>query len=109
MRQAHGELMPAHARRSSWGALCAQAVRRDGALRCNYHPGMSDLRFEWAGDKAADNARKHGVTVEEAETVFTDEFGILLDDPDHSIDEDRFVLLGLSGRARITSHGLVEV
>jgi len=70
---------------------------------------MSDLRFEWAGDKAADNARKHGVTVEEAETVFTDEFGILLDDPDHSIDEDRFVLLGLSGRARITSHGLVEV
>ena len=61
---------------------------------------MSDLQFEWARDKAADNARKHDVTFEEAETVFTDEFGILLDDPDHSIDEDRFVLLGLSARLR---------
>ena len=61
---------------------------------------MSDLQFEWARDKAADNARKHGVTFEEAETVFTDEFGILLDDPDHSTDEDRFVLLGLSARLR---------
>jgi hypothetical protein len=61
---------------------------------------MSDLQFEWARDKAADNARKHGVTFEEAETVFTDEFGILLDDPDHSIDEDRFVLLGFSAMLR---------
>jgi len=61
---------------------------------------MSDLRFEWSRDKAADNARKHGVTFEEAETVFTDEFGIVLDDPDHSIDEDRFILLGLSARLR---------
>lgn len=61
---------------------------------------MLDLRFTWDAAKAAENARKHGVTFEEAETIFTDEFGILLDDPDHSTHEDRFVLLGLSARLR---------
>jgi uncharacterized protein len=57
---------------------------------------MSDLRFEWDPAKAAANARKHGVTFQEALTVFSDELGLLLDDPDHSASEERFVLLGLS-------------
>ena len=61
---------------------------------------MVELRFEWDPAKAVDNARKHRVTFEEAQTIFADEFGILLDDPDHSSDEDRFVLLGLSPRLR---------
>jgi hypothetical protein len=61
---------------------------------------MPELRFEWDPAKAVDNASRHGVTFEEAQTIFADEFGILLDDPDHSGDEDRFVLLGLSTRLR---------
>ena len=57
---------------------------------------MSDLRFEWDPAKAAANVRKHGVTFQEALTVFSDELGLLLDDPDHSASEERFVLLGRS-------------
>lgn len=62
---------------------------------------MSDLHFEWDPAKAAANLRKHGVSFEEAETVFWDERGLLIDDPEHSIGEQRFVLLGLSARLRI--------
>ena len=62
---------------------------------------MSDLRFEWDAAKARANHRKHGVSFEEAETVFLDEHALLLDDPDHSEGEDRFVLLGLSSRFRV--------
>ena len=62
---------------------------------------MSDLRFEWEARKDAKNRRKHGVPFSEAETVFSDENALLLDDPDHSIREDRFVLLGLSSALRL--------
>lgn len=62
---------------------------------------MDRLHFEWDPGKAAANFRKHGVSFEEAETVFSDEQALLLDDPDHSEDEDRFVLLGLSAQLRI--------
>ena len=61
---------------------------------------MPDLRFEWDRRKNAQNERKHGVSFEEAETVFLDERALLLDDPDHSNGEDRFVLLGLSTAVR---------
>lgn len=61
---------------------------------------MSDLRCEWDARKSRANLRKHGVSFEEAETVFFDERALLLDDPDHSEDEDRFVLLGLSAALR---------
>jgi len=57
---------------------------------------MGDLRFTWDPGKARANERKHGVTFEEATTVFFDEEAILIDDPDHSVDEDRFLLVGLS-------------
>ena len=57
---------------------------------------MSDLHIEWDPRKNAANRRKHGVSFEEASTVFGDERALLLDDPDHSDDEDRFILLGLS-------------
>ncbi|HUG21980.1 BrnT family toxin [Piscinibacter sp.] len=63
---------------------------------------MSELHFEWDGRKAAsNNATKHGVTFEEARTVFVDERAKLIDDPDHSEDEGRFVLLGLSSTLRL--------
>ena len=50
--------------------------------------------FEWDEKKAAANFRKHGVSFEEAKTAFSDEHARLISDPDHSEDEDRFVLLG---------------
>jgi len=59
------------------------------------------LRFEWDPRKAAANLRKHGVSFEDAQTVFTDERARLIDDPDHSADEDRFLLLGLSSSLRV--------
>lgn len=62
---------------------------------------MADLRFEWDARKSRLNERKHGVAFEEAETVFSDEYALLLDDPGHSADEERFILLGLSARFRI--------
>lgn len=62
---------------------------------------MSVLRFEWDGRKAAANLRKHGVSFEEAKSVFYDERARLIADPDHSEDEDRFVLLGLSAALRV--------
>lgn len=57
---------------------------------------MSALHFEWDDRKAAANARKHGVSFDEAKSVFVDERAKLIEDPDHSEDEERFVLLGLS-------------
>ena len=62
---------------------------------------MSTPLFEWDERKAAANAKKHGVSFEEARSVFVDERAKLIDDPDHSGDEDRFVLLGLSGALRL--------
>ena len=62
---------------------------------------MNNLNFEWDAHKAAANAKKHGVSFEEAKSVFVDERAKLISDPDHSDDEDRFVLLGLSGALRL--------
>lgn len=62
---------------------------------------MSGLRFEWDERKNGSNRRKHGVSFEEAQTVFSDEHSLLLDDPEHSEAEDRFVLLGMSSVLRM--------
>ena len=62
---------------------------------------MADLRFEWTPRKAAANLVKHQVAFEEAETVFSDDAALLIADPEHSDDEDRFVLLGLSAKLRV--------
>ena len=61
---------------------------------------MSELRFEWDARKEKANARKHGVSFEEARTAFYDENAVQFFDPDHSQDEDRFILLGMSFRSR---------
>jgi hypothetical protein len=59
------------------------------------------MRFEWDPAKGAANRRKHGVTFKEAETVFFDDAALLFDDPDHSTDEERFLLLGMSAAVRV--------
>jgi uncharacterized DUF497 family protein len=62
---------------------------------------MSDLRFEWDARKAAANLKKHRVSFDEAETAFLDEEALVIEDPDHSETEDRFILLGLSVALRV--------
>lgn len=67
---------------------------------------MADLTFELDPRKSRANFKKHGITFAEAESVFYDEGGLLIDDPEHSEDEDRFLLLGLSTKLRelVVSH-----
>ena len=62
---------------------------------------MEQLHFTWDEKKNRANTRKHGVTFEEATSSFSDEFAREFCDPDHSDDEDRFLLLGLSARLRV--------
>ena len=62
---------------------------------------MNELRFEWDKRKEKANIKKHGVSFDEAGTVFYDENTIQFFDPDHSEDEDRFILLGMSFKLRI--------
>lgn len=57
--------------------------------------------FEWDSEKAESNARKHGVTFDEASTVFGDPLSLLMHDPDHSAEEQRYLLLGMSNRRRL--------
>ena len=61
---------------------------------------MENLKFEWDAVKDEENSRKHGVSFEEARTAFYDEHAIQFFDPDHSQEEARFILLGLSVRLR---------
>ena len=62
---------------------------------------MSFLRFEWDERKSALSFSKHGVTFDDARTVFFDQQARLIDDPEHSADEERFLLLGLSSTLRL--------
>jgi len=62
---------------------------------------MTELRFEWHDIKASVNAKKHGITFEEACSVFADENAKYMADPDHSEHEDRFILLGLSAAIKL--------
>ena len=62
---------------------------------------MNKLRFKWDEKKDSANFRDHGVPFEEAKTVFYDENAIEFDDPDHSIQEERFILLGLCQHLKI--------
>jgi len=59
------------------------------------------IKFEWDTSKATSNKRKHGVTFEEAQSVFYDDFAIQFFDDEHSELEDRFLLLGHSNQSRI--------
>jgi len=59
------------------------------------------VRFEWDENKNRLNRKRHRVSFEEAQTVFLDDNALLIDDPDHSVDEARFLLLGLSSSLRV--------
>ncbi len=71
---------------------------------------MNRLRFEWDDNKNKSNAKKHGVSFAEAKTVFYDEHAIQFFDPEHSENEDRFILLGTSFKSRtlVVCHCLRE-
>ncbi len=58
------------------------------------------LRFRWDPRKAASNLKKHAVSFEEAATAFADSLSLTIPDPDHSGDEERFLLIGVTYRAR---------
>ena len=62
---------------------------------------MKELQFEWDKKKEKINIKKHGVSFGEARTVFYDENAIQFFDPDHSDEEDRFILLGMTFRLRV--------
>jgi len=68
------------------------------------------VKFEWDPKKAAKNLRKHKVSFSEAATVLSDPLSITVPDPDHSIEEDRHITVGMSNRRRLlivahTEHG----
>ena len=62
---------------------------------------MNSLNFEWDDNKNSSIQKKHGVSFEEATTVFADELGCLIPDPDSSIGEERFILMGMSSQLRL--------
>lgn len=66
-------------------------------IRC----GMTEIHFEWDPRKARGNLRKHGVSFEEARSVFYDDEALIIEDVDHSDEEERFILLGVSAALRI--------
>ena len=59
------------------------------------------IKFEWDAAKATSNQKKHGVSFEEARSVFYDEFAVQFFDEDNSVSEDRFLMLGFSDEARL--------
>ncbi len=62
---------------------------------------MDTIKFEWDENKNATNKKKHGIAFEEAQTVFYDTQALLIDDPEHSQKEERFIILGYSSRANL--------
>ncbi len=62
---------------------------------------MDELKFEWDENKNEINKKKHKISFEEAKTVFYDEEALLIDDPEHSQEEERFIILGLSKKANL--------
>ena len=66
-----------------------------------YNIIMDMIRFEWDERKNRINLSKHGISFEEAQTVFYDENAIMFDDPDHSVEEERFLIIGITSHENI--------
>ena len=62
---------------------------------------MDAIQCEWDENKNQINQHKHGISFQEAKTVFYDEEALVIDDPEHSETEDRFIILGLSNKANL--------
>ncbi len=67
------------------------------------------MPFEWDGNKAERNISKHGVSFEEAKTVFDDPLYVDFYDPDHSEDEERYLIVGQSSRGRLLIVSYTEI
>ena len=83
-----------------------QPVFIDTTAFYKYNIIMKMIEFEWDDRKNRINIEKHGISFDEASTVFYDDYAILFDDPDHSDAEDRFLILGITRREKlcIVSH-----
>jgi uncharacterized DUF497 family protein len=73
----------------------------DKTVFYNYNIIMNGLLFEWDELKSSSNKKRHGLSFEDAKTAFFDENALVIHDPEHSEEEDRFILLGLSAKLRI--------
>lgn len=73
----------------------------DKSVGYNYNIIMDDLKFEWDPEKNEINKMKHQISFEEAKTVFYDDEAKVIDDPEHSEEEERFIILGLSKKANL--------
>ena len=62
---------------------------------------METIKFEWDENKNKTNQAKHKISFEEAKTVFYDEEALVIDDPEHSTEEERFIILGFSKKANL--------
>jgi len=69
---------------------------------------MAGYLFEWDAEKAKENRRKHGVTFDEAITAFSDPLAMLLPDPDHSVGETRYLVLGTTAQGRLLVVAIAE-
>ncbi len=66
-----------------------------------YNIGMGYIKFEWDKQKNETNIKKHGVSFEEAVSVFFDPEALIIADPDHSVEEERFVIMGLNEKLKL--------
>lgn len=73
----------------------------DKKLHCKYIKCVKYIQFEWDEDKNELNKKKHRISFDEAKTVFYDPEALLIHDPDHSEDEERFIIMGISQTLRI--------
>lgn len=62
---------------------------------------MDTINFEWDENKNEINKKKHGLSFETAQEVFYDEFAVVFDDPDHSVGEERFLIIGMTESSKI--------
>lgn len=62
---------------------------------------MEHIKFKWDENKNQINQNKHKISFDEAKTVFYDEEALVIDDPEHSEEEERFIILGLSNKANL--------
>lgn len=76
-------------------------INVDKKLQCNYIKCVKYIQFEWDEDKNELNRKKHRISFDEAKTVFYDPEALLIHDPDHSEDEERFIIMGISQTLRI--------
>ena len=82
-------------------ALMLTSIGIDKIHFHNYNIIMETIKFEWDENKNQINQIKHNISFEEAKTVFYDEEALVIDDPEHSKEEERFIILGLSNRTNL--------